>query len=198
MGCGVKLLSDYLVRPGCCRGAVPDGAVRLIGQCLGEGSVRASKLVGRHRLLDRGDDQRVSESKYSRVERPEGGGDSRRQVGGVHRLSRRPAQLGQVDFVERRQEKQSLHVCAERRESRRERLLESSGQRQRSGLRRVRAKLGRGCRELDQGEWIAGRFLEDPAPEIDRQGRRAKVEEGVRSIQVQAGEGEFGQIGVVE
>ncbi|MDP9277175.1 MAG: hypothetical protein M3O76_03065, partial [Actinomycetota bacterium] len=115
-----------------------------------------------------------------------------------HRLPRRPAQLGQVDLVERRQEKHSLHVCAERRESRRECLLEPSVQRQRAGLRRVCAELGRGCGQLDQGEWITGRFLEDPGPEIDRQGRRPKVEKGVRSILVQSGEGQLGQVGVVE
>jgi hypothetical protein len=103
LGCGVELFSDYLVRPGCCRGAVPDGAGPADRPAAsGESSVCAPKLVGRRRLLDRRDDQRVSESKYPRVERPEAGGDSRLQVGGVHRLSRRPAQLGQVDFVERR------------------------------------------------------------------------------------------------
>jgi hypothetical protein len=96
------------------------------------------------------------------------------------------------------QEKQSLHVCAERRESRCECLLESSGQRKRAGLRLVRAELGRGCRQLDQGEWITGRLLEDPAPEIDRQRRCAKVEKGVRRILVQPGEGQLGQVGVVE
>jgi hypothetical protein len=52
---------------------------------IGEGSVRAPKLVGCCRLLHGRDDQRVPEPKSSRVERPEAGGDSRRQVVGLQR-----------------------------------------------------------------------------------------------------------------
>src|SRR5579859_6726529 len=41
----IERLGDRLVRPGYGRGAVPDGAVRLVGECLGEGVMRAPKLV---------------------------------------------------------------------------------------------------------------------------------------------------------
>ena len=67
--------------------------------------MRAPKLVGSRRLPYGRTDQRVPESKISGVERPEAGDDSRLEVGRVYRLPRRTAQLGQVDFVERRQEK---------------------------------------------------------------------------------------------
>jgi hypothetical protein len=59
-------------------------------------------------------------------------------------------------------------------------------------------ELGRCCRQLDQGEWITVRLLEDPASEIEREGHRAKVEEGVRRILIEPGEEQLGQAGVVE
>jgi hypothetical protein len=73
----------------------------------------------------------VPEAESSRVEQPEAGVNGRRQVAGADRPSCRPAQLGQIDLVERRQEKQPLDVCAERRQSRCECLLEASSQWQR-------------------------------------------------------------------
>src|SRR4029077_3680351 len=60
-------LCDRLVRPGRRRGPVPDGAIGLLGERLGKGSVRVPKLLGCRRLLDRRDDQGMPKSKSSRI-----------------------------------------------------------------------------------------------------------------------------------
>jgi len=43
----------FFVRTGCCAGGVPGGTIRIVGECLGQGGVRASPLFGGCRLLNR-------------------------------------------------------------------------------------------------------------------------------------------------
>ena len=111
---------------------------------------------------------------------------------------RRAGQLVEVDPVERRKQEQLLHSGVEARESRRECLLESAGEREWVGPRRLHPERGRSDRKLDQGEGVALRLFEDPAPDICRERRRAKVEERVRGPWVESGNGQLGQAGVVE
>ena len=197
VGYCLELLSDCLVPPRCCCGAVPDGAVRLVDQCLGEGSVRAPKLVDGRRLLHRRRDQRVPESK-SRVECPEAGRHGRCQVLGAQRPPCYPAELGQIDVVERCDEQQPPHVRVERRQSRRKCLLEAGGQRQRVEGRRGCSELGRRGRKLDQRKRVTGRFLEDPASERRRQPGCSDVQKRIRRALVQAGNLQLGEVAVVE
>ena len=122
----------------------------------------------------------VPESKPPRVERPEAGGDSGRQVVRVQRSFSPPgsARRGRG----RRALPRRSSLCTSMpsvRESRGKCLLEPSGQRQRAGMRRACAELRRSGRELDQGERVSGGLLEDPSPDLDRQARCGDVEERI-------------------
>src|SRR5439155_15441334 len=178
--CGVERRGYLLVGPGCGCGCVPNGTVRLAGERLGERPMRISKLRRVCRLLYRRADQGMPESKSPRLERAKPGGDSGRQVVLLNGPPRRAGQLVEVDPVERREQEQLLHSGVEARESRRECLLESAGEREWVGPRRLHPERGRSDRKLDQGEGVALRLFEDPAPDICRKRRRAEVEECVR------------------
>ena len=198
---GIERRGDLLVRLPCGRSPVPDSPVWITRERPCERGVRQPALLAGCRLMDGRPDQRMPEPERAVVDRSEAGRHGRRPGVDVHGRSEqrfgRPAQLGEVAVLQRREQEQRSHIGVEGGEPRRERRLEPSRQRQRlrcSG----QVEIDRGGRELDQGERIAGRLREDPPLQLVGQGGSVQLEERARRAVVQAGEDEVREPGLVE
>jgi hypothetical protein len=127
---------------------VPDGAVGVVPEGVGMGSVCLPALLRRRRLRHRRPDQRMPEPEPAMVDGPE----PRIHRGRPRRVARK---LGKLAVLERRQQKQAARIGVEAGEPRCERLLET--RRQWEGVaRRGSVKARRRARKLDQRERVSG------------------------------------------
>jgi hypothetical protein len=96
---------------------VPDRAVEIVRENIRERGVHCTSLFCRHRLLDRGSDQRVAEPEAIRGEHAEASVDDRLPIANAHRGSseflRRPKQFDGFPILQRSSEEQRLRAGVE-------------------------------------------------------------------------------------
>lgn len=202
---GLELRRHLVVGSDRGRGPVPRPPIRVVREHRRERCVRGPAVRVGRRLRDRRSHERVAEPELHGIEvdEPYGG----RLLEGRHRVhpaldpGARHEDLAHIaGVVDRRH--QQLRVRRRRKlvHPRREGSFEPGGEWEQLGKRRRSGDLlgGEGRRQLQQGEWIPLRFLEDARPHGRRELRSALVEELSRGHVVQALETELGQTRVRE